>query len=234
MPRVTFDHPTVNKHLAGKGNGDAITESGRLAITTGPEQIRWSYNLNTVTYPTYAGEVVQVLSANIGDLSVGGTVSNYAMMEDVYLWFLTYMSFATQGQQSQERGYHSYNEHLVTMRYPNRDWEFTIRPKTLPGLRIGRDVVAPTWQLQAAVVQADPKAEAATIQNAIDGLDEMHAGIGYKEFNPFSMPTKTRGYSSVQEEIQGLAKRGAAFRRAFETGNYSGILDPFMAGPPKP
>lgn len=167
-----------------------IQGDGSLRISTGANQITWGYGLNTITYPTYGGEVVQILSAYIEDLNIGGDVKSYAMMEDIYIWFLLYMSVATQGAlHLNQPGVSSFNEDPITMTYPHRQWTFQIRPKALPGLRMARDVVTPTWQLTAAVVETDPEVEAATLQGAMQGLSEIQAGIGYEEENPFSSPS---------------------------------------------
>lgn len=195
---IYFTHPQVQSLMKGGALAKqfrsqvrpGIQNDGSLRITTGANQITWGYGLNTVTYPTYGGEVVQILSAYIDDLNIGGDVQSYAMMEDIYIWFLIYMSVATQGAaDSGQPGMSSYNEEPVTMYYPHREWTFSIKPKALPGLRMARDVVAPTWQLTAAVVEADPEVEAFTLQGAMEGLKEIQAGIGFEEENPFSSPS---------------------------------------------
>lgn len=175
MANVKFSHPLIDK-----------TE-GSLRITTGANQITWGYGLNTAVYPTYGGEVVQVLSAYTDDLTIGGDVKTYAQMEHIYHWFLKYMQIATQGEVG---GVH-FNEAPVTMYYPLRGWKLKIRPTSLPGFRYGREVVAPTWQLQASVAEEDPAMTAMTLDEASKrGFDftRLHAGIGYDNENPFTDP----------------------------------------------
>src|SRR5687768_5528619 len=43
-----------------------------LRLRHNPYEVNWTYNLNTQTYPTYAGEVIQVLSVNIDKLTIQG------------------------------------------------------------------------------------------------------------------------------------------------------------------
>jgi hypothetical protein len=192
---VYFTHPEVQSQLLNSPLATQFRTSvrpciqgdGSLVVPTGANTIKWGYGLNTVTYQTYGGEVVQILSAYITDMNIGGDVQSYYQMEDIYLWFLVYMNVATQGPNDPgQPGVSSFNEEPVNMWYPHREWNFQLRPKALPGLHMGRDVVAPTWQMTASVVEADVDAEAFTLQGAMEGLKEIQAGIGYEEENPFS------------------------------------------------
>lgn len=240
MPQVIFSHPAVDPLMARnrtpggqslyEGNRICIQDDGSLQIWTGPDQITWGYNLNTVTHPTYGGEVVQILSANIDDLTVGGDLRNYTMMEDIYLWFMVYMSVATQGWR--EAGVSGHNEEPVTMWYPERQWQFDIRPKNLPGFRIATDVVTPKWQIVAHVVQGDADAEVLTLKGAIEGLSEIHAGIGYEEFNPFSTPSNKAKYES-QSGVGAIGKDMAQTYEDFSSGNFDYLTKPIISGPPK-
>src|SRR5579884_427636 len=82
MPSVFFAHPQL----------------GTLSIDDGVDEIQWAYNLNTATFPTYGGEVIQILSVFIDDVTIGGTVATYHQMEAIYRFFAAYMQIATQGR----------------------------------------------------------------------------------------------------------------------------------------
>ena len=71
-----------------------------LVVTTGLDEIAWAYALNTATFPTYGGEVVQILSVYIDDMEVEGTVRTYAEAEAIYSFFMKYFTIATQGTSS--------------------------------------------------------------------------------------------------------------------------------------
>lgn len=195
---VYFTHPQV-QHMMKNGTlakqfkterRPCIQQDGSLVVPTGANMITWGYGLNTVTYPTYGGEVVQILSAYLTDMSIGGDVQSYYHMEDIYIWFLVYMNIATQGPTAAgQPGKSSFNEEPITMFYPHRQWSFSIRPKSLPGLHMGIDVVAPTWQMTAAVIEADPEVEAFTLKGAMEGLEQIQNGLGFEEENPFSSPS---------------------------------------------
>lgn len=218
-PTVIFSHPQIPT---------------QLVVATGMNDIYWSYTLNTVTTPTYGGEVIQILSVAIDDMLIRGQVMGYgdvtlgdsvfAGMETIYRWFLTYAQVATQGAlgpepyQNFETGDEgvAYNQTPITMKYPLRGWQFQIIPKNLPGFKYGRDVVAPEWMLQAAVVQPDMK--------FLDLFDESHlfnqerlgeftsfnapytgwttAGIGYKANNPFSAPYQAARFDADKTRAQ--------------------------------
>lgn len=174
MPDISFSHPKVK---------------GTLVVSTGANNITWSYRLNTQSYPTYAGEVVQVLSANIDDLQITGEVHSYAEMERIYEWFLNYMLIATQGYVND-----AYTEEPVTMSYPERGWQLSIKPIQMPAMRYGREVVVPQWQLRAAIIDPDPEQVQLSIDSVGSFQDEfaefgkLNAGIGFRRKNPFSDP----------------------------------------------
>ena len=58
MAGVTFSHPNASV--------------GTLNVRLAPKQVDWSYKLNTRTTPTYAGEVIQLLSVNFEKLIIVG------------------------------------------------------------------------------------------------------------------------------------------------------------------
>jgi hypothetical protein len=183
MPEILFYHPNV--------------EPKTLSINTGANQIGWSYGLNTQTIPTYGGEVVQILSAYVDDLAIQGDVRTYHKMEKIYKWFLEYMQIATI-----EDGNPSFIETPVTMYYPERGWELKIKPHSLPGYRIATEVVAPTWQLTAAVQEGDEAMNKLTMKQAKKrGFDfsALHAGIGYDEDNPFTNPAASKSKYDPEE-----------------------------------
>lgn len=159
--------------------------SRRLRIVTGANQIQWSYGLNTVTIPTYGGEVVQILSAFVDDISIEGDARTYREMERIYRWFLIYIQSATQ-----EGGF---KDRPITMHYPHRGWKLEIKPKMLPGFRYATDVVAAQYRIEAHVIDPDPGMKQLAIKTAQEeGWDfgqiataTGELGIGYKEEDPF-------------------------------------------------
>lgn len=185
MPDVLFSHPDIP---------DALT------VTTGANQISWSYVLNTQSFPTKGGEVVQILSTHIDNLVIQGHCRSYAEMEGIYRWFLSYIQIATQGI-----GGLSYVEHPVTMTYPHRGWVIGIKPVSLPRMRYARDLAASEWQLQAFIVNPDPAQVELTTDQGVGSLvggelenweGRISADIGYRIRNPFSDPN---GYITRQE-----------------------------------
>lgn len=172
MATLYFSHEAIDK---------------RLVIETGANQITWGYGLNNAVYPTYGGEVVQILSAYTDDVQITGDVQTYRHMEGIYSWFLKYMQLATQTG--------DFVDAAVTMNYPDRGWKLKIKPTSLPGFRYGTEVVAPSWTLQAAVIEDDEKLTKETMELAAkNGFDftRLHAGIGYDEDNPFTNPKASK------------------------------------------
>lgn len=178
MPSLIFSHAEIERSLV---------------VETGANEISWSYTLNTQSYPTYGGEVVQVLSTSIEDISIQGEVASYAKMEEIYRWFLEYMAKATQGYGDKE----GYSESPVVMQYPHRGWTFSIKPKTLPNMKYGRDIVVPQWMMMAHVVVPDPETQQLSIDHGLGSLvggdlanfsKRVSADIGFRSQNPFSDP----------------------------------------------
>lgn len=172
MPEIMFSHSAMR--------GDV------LVIKTGANQISWGYGLNTQSFPTYGGEVVQILSCYIDNISIQGDVGTYKEMEDIYRWFVNYLQSATQG--SAATGRH-FNQDPVIMTYPARNWRIEIQPTSLPALRYGRDVVVPNYQIVAAVVEPSPEMMKMTNRAAELGrFERLNADIGWREEDPFSDP----------------------------------------------
>jgi hypothetical protein len=131
---------------------------GNLAIENGLDQAQWSYNLNTQVYPTYGGEVIQILSVNIGDITLGGSITTYQQAQLIYSFFARYFQIATQGASASSSGDSAvaagmaYNQQPMTFSYPMRDWNFQIQPKSAPGFRYDVELVNPVWVMTAHVV----------------------------------------------------------------------------------
>lgn len=161
-----------------------------LYIYINPDQVTWAYGLNTQTYPTYGGEVVQILSVYFDDLTIRGTTGSVAELEHIYSWFISYMQNATQGT-----AHPIYNQQPVVFNYYERNWTFNIWPKSLPGFRYGRDVVAPTWTLVAAVKEPEVSFSGAvgtTLSDQIMSVSSFNAA--YKgQFATFGVATADFG-----------------------------------------
>src|SRR5208282_3335255 len=68
-----------------------------LIVDTGADEISWGYALNVPKIPTYGGEVIQILSAYIEDMSISGMVRTYSKTEEIYSFFMEYFIIASQG-----------------------------------------------------------------------------------------------------------------------------------------
>jgi hypothetical protein len=131
---------------------------GSFTINLGMNDIEWGYELNTVNFPTYGGEVIQILSCFIDNVTLSGTFQTYVQMEQFYSYFFRYLEQAAQGASGPtDPGQNSYNQQPMTMEYPHRSWSFKIIPLEVPGFRYGREIVAPEWSMSAFVL--DPSEE---------------------------------------------------------------------------
>lgn len=124
MAGITFSHPEI----------------GMLSLRLPPKEVDWTYNLNTSTTNTYAGQVVQILSVNFETLTIVGqfgkegrddyTRTTSALVRkqianknvfgkygpglaQMTEWFKEYFAIASQGV----NGSDNYNEQPVTIIY---------------------------------------------------------------------------------------------------------------------
>jgi hypothetical protein len=184
VAEITFTHPDI--------------DLPPLRVDVKPDSIYWNYGLNTANFPTHGGEVVQILSVYFDDLEITGTIRGYPELEKIYRWFLRYMHLATQG----DSGHGSFNTEPVIMHYPERRWTFRLYPKALPGFKYGREVVAPTWKMIAAVDEPEAHANGSLSSLIVDQTEKSFlqgegvelfgkatAQIGFNPDDPFSGPT---------------------------------------------
>lgn len=210
MPTINFYHPDVDRGLS---------------VTTGPDDVQWSYGLNTVTYPTYGGEVVQILSAYADNLTVGGTVQTYKKLDEIYSWFLEVMHVMTQGRAVVND--ESYSQEPVIMSYAERGWYWHIFPLSLPGYRRGREVVAPEWRLEASVYEADTAVNDLSLKAAKDGIEKVTLGIGYDPDNPFSNPfadDKNFKAKDLHEYYDEAVDNFSKLIPAYMDGNFESVI----------
>jgi hypothetical protein len=213
---------------------------GTLTIDDGIDQCAWAYNLNTAVFPTYGGEVVQILSVYIDDVTIGGTVSTYSQSEAIYSYFARYMQLATQGfnQVPNPPAGSAYNTIPITFTYPARNWSFQIFPKTAPGFEYSFDMVSPTWQITAHVY--DNSVNLKPIKNAItsslasqlsefEGLnDEISPDSGDPDTDPFQTFS-----GNVATGLQSSANYYNSLISAYSSGNFDSLTGGVASSPSK-
>jgi hypothetical protein len=169
-----------------------------LQVFSGLDEIEWGYTLNVARYPTYLGEVVQILSCFVEDISIEGSLQKVNHLEQLYTFFLEYISQASQGQGNGP----TYSQEPITMLYPHRGWTFYIIPTGLLGFNIGRDIVAQKWRIQAHVndhentddltdliiTEAQMKSALNSDDPSFDASFEIKGEIRFVGRNPFSDP----------------------------------------------
>lgn len=201
---------------------------GSLHVSVKPDAVQWSYGLNTANFPTYGGEVVQILSAYFDDMTIQGTVTSYKDIEILYGYFIDYMQIATQGKRDGTQG-DQFDHRPMTMVYKERDWRFRIYPKSLPGFKYGRDVVAPTWQLVAAIQEPDADFSQRLIelsrQKFLEGEGvELFGKATITDFaDPFSDP-----FSGVTKETYEKDKLRSAYGELADY--YNNLIPSYLSG----
>jgi hypothetical protein len=186
---------------------DRSDDQSSLTVDINPDQIEWGYGLNTQVIPTYGGEVIQILSAYIENMTVSGQVRTYGKAEEIFKWFVQRIEKATQpGQFRHQKG--------IKMIYKAREWEFRVLPLSIGPLKYGRDIVAPEWSVNFHVVQPDQDMLAKVIDSAEEGLLADRLGletgetifgratgnIGWEEDDPFRSPVEVNAQGEFKDE----------------------------------
>lgn len=225
MGQVLFSHP--NKAV------------GNLAIDNGVDSAQWGYGLNTATFPTFGGEVVQILSVYIDDLTLVGTLSTYKQMEAIYSYFTSYLQVSSQGRSVTPVGSadtttgSAYNLQPMTFSYPDRGWQFQIYPTAVPGFRYGREVVTPTWQVTCHIIDDSPDLDlikdgikALATSSLVNGESfnlngEISPQFGNPDTDPFE--TYTSGIAAQQQQISQYADYYNSLIPAYMQGDFSAL-----------
>jgi hypothetical protein len=222
MPACTFYHPDIPSSDDGRRPGPYLN------IPSGMDEASWSYNLNVATFPTYGGEVVQILSCNIGELTITGTLPSYRAMERVYSFFAYYLQIATQGRSKDPTsGRTSYNQTPIKFTYPERGWSFDIIPTALKRFKYGNDIVAPSWGITAHIVDHGNDlhsikefTESQVLNNFLKSDGEkfdLEGKIGFLAENPFSGPGTIFGTEfDINETRDAWQKEADRFNEVIE------------------
>lgn len=185
---LVFRHPSLRR---------------RLNITHGASEIKWSYALNTVTTPTYGGEVVQILSCYVGPMTITGQTANNDELGRIYDWFLDYMNEAGKGDRRDERA--------VIMDYPERGWSFKLQITQLQGFQVGTTLLGTPWTIQAEVVNDDDRQM--LVEHTMNALnkplfDKTLRQVGFNAKDPTIDPTasinQTYDASTIGDNMQTL------------------------------
>ena len=236
MASINFQHPVI----------------GSLTIDTGLDQANWSYAVNYVNYPTYGGEVVQILSVYIDDLTLGGTVTTYAQVEEIYSYFASYFQVATQGKNPAPTSGNSvtgnsYNLQPVSFYYPERHWAFKLYPMSAPGFSYDYDVMAPTWQLTAHIIDDSP--DLTLIKNGIQALavSQLVNNDGGAQANTFNLTgnispeygdpnadpfeTYNQGKAALSAQVGKYADYYNSLLPAYSSGEFGSLTGVVASGP---
>jgi hypothetical protein len=182
---ISFYHPDIGMKFP------KTAPDNTLLVHTGANQIKWAYSMNTTKFPTYGGEVIQVLSARVGQLHVGGNTVNNLQLAAIYKWFRAYMTLAGATRPRDVTP--------ITFQYPNRGWELGIYVTAAPSFKLGTTQVATEWSIVAEVNQEDAQLleheimkpltyPLTTVLGDSAGSLVLPKGIGFIPNNKFSAP----------------------------------------------
>ncbi len=197
-----------------------------LVVLTGMNEVSWAYALNVAEFPTYGGEVVQILSCYIDDLNIEGTIRQYSEAEEIYSFFMKYFTIASQGSSAASAD--KYSQVPMIMEYGHRGWRFEIQPLEAPGFLYSLETVAPIWQMKAHIVDRTPdvaKLEELVTSELINKekfslKGQISPESGDPAQNPFIAPGTFQGETFTPSTAQ------AATEGATQAGDYYASLLP--------
>jgi hypothetical protein len=217
---------------------ELVNGGAPLVVVTGADEIAWAYALNVAEFPTYGGEVVQILSVYIDDMTIEGTLRQYSEAEAIYSFFMEYFTVASQGSSAASAD--KYTQVPMIMEYAHRGWRFEIQPLEAPGFTYATETVAPKWQMKAHVVDKSPdvsKLQELIVQELEVGNTEQVGGktvsseflslkgtISPKSGNPAQNPFIAPGTFQGDTFVEATAKQAA--EGAVKIGDYYNSLLP--------
>lgn len=128
----------------------------------------FGYTMNTQTYDTLGGRVVQLLSVKVDTLQI----SAHAGSRDALLQMFDFVAATMEVQ--------TMSELPVRLEIPSRDWAFDVWVVAMPAMRFDVQTVAYEYQLRLEVEQASDEAlevaETAALQRLASdiGFDPSH------------------------------------------------------------
>lgn len=153
-----------------------LTHNGKvLTFRTDPNSIRWTYKVNTKVDDTYGGWVVQILSANLDDLTVtadagrGGWAYQYEVAQ-----FFRDMLF----EQRRDGGTPG------IFSYPPRGWEMAVYAKAFP---FGDDVNAVAREFTMQFKIQEDVSGVITTDSISAEIAALKEGVGWKH-NEYNTP----------------------------------------------
>lgn len=213
-----------------------------LYIHSGANSIKWSFILNTKSTPTIGGEVIQVLSATVGPITISGQTAGLRTnqsgqlgpnqtrgwkdsngkeaftpnheLQAIVAWFRKYMTIA-----GTDQGGIDPRNRAIIFTYAERGWTFAIQPTALKGFRYDKAVISPEWSITAEVVSNN-------------GLD-FFSGVTMSSFTDELLTTNTK----LQGQI-GLSnfartsteKANPNFGQTGDFGSTNPFLNPSLSG----
>jgi len=154
--------PFPTQAMAFMGNDDVSH-----VFSFNPDQAQWSYKENIISQDTIGGRVVQILSVQMGSLSLKGRAGSRAELQRMASNMKSIME------------YHVRTSRPVTFRVPSRQWNFKVYLTAMP--QMGWDVAATSYpyQLEMAIEHDLNGVQSKKLEK--EALRRLASGIGYDE-----------------------------------------------------
>lgn len=179
----------------------ATASLGGYSFDIDPSTAKWSYELNTNKIETYGGTVVQILSRNIGDLTITGYLSSKGLTNATR--YDRMKEFERQMQSIMD--YHVANNESVRFYFPILGWDGKVFLKNVSNLSYNPRVSAISYQLTMFVDTGF-----STIQEAAttDALNTIQDGVGWTR-NIYNTPDQDNWENTLQALKQVVENSGS-------------------------
>ncbi len=182
--------------------------AGSFQFRTNPNEITWSYRLNTKVENTYGGRVVQILSTNIDDLTVkvdcgrGG----YPYLMKVCNYFRDLLVEQRKGEPA-------------TFRYTTRGWHMNVYAVSIP---FQDQVDATVRELPLSFKVQEDVSGVVSGQTLAAELKKVHDGIGFR-LNEYNNPSGGSVGSGGEPQVVSLIGSMVTYPAMVPGPNYPGL-----------
>lgn len=179
----------------------ATAKLGGYSFDIDPSTAKWSYVLNTNKTETYGGTVVQILSRNIGDLTITGYLSSKGLTNATR--YDRMKEFERQMQAIMD--YQVSNNSSVRFYFPILGWDGKVFLKNVSNLSYNPRVTAISYQLTMFV---DTGFESIKETVASEALNSIQDGIGWTR-NIYNTPDSDNWDNMLQALKQVVENSGS-------------------------
>jgi hypothetical protein len=153
--------------MSSPGDSQAIAYLDGNKLPYGPNSLSWDYTLNTASFDTLGGRVLQILSVKIDTMTLQGDAANRNSLILLY-----YMVNLIQNKQIQ-------TQTPVTLSLPTRGWQFSVWVRSFPQMGWDYATVTYPYSLQLEIDQNSYSIDEISSSVTESALGDLADSIGF-------------------------------------------------------